>query len=517
VQAETISLEETNCFSKIFLDYLSGSEELLPFYRFKPEIESFKTAIESRSFPKERRETLVKVLSGQYKIPNIPPAVSKNIEVLGKAGTFTITTGHQLNIFTGPLYFLYKIITVINTCKALSRAYPEYDFVPVYWMASEDHDFEEINHFHFEGKKINWETNQKGAVGRFSPKELRKIADALPQGASFFKEAYGKSSLSEAVRNYVNYLFGSEGLVIIDADDPCFKKTLIPVIEDDLYIHTAKTLVSESTAKLESLGHKTQVGARQINFFYLKNDIRERIEKRGNIFEVLNTALRFSENEIRSLILNRPEEFSPNVIIRPLYQEIILPNLAYIGGPSELTYWLQLKAVFDHFDVPFPILMSRNFGLVCPLMQKQKWDKIGFSKKDFFLDSEHLFTKWVAQNALNDISYEEELKQLKKVELTSKSKANQADPTLSQHLEAIYASFSKKLKEAERKIIRAEKRKYEEKRRQIKAIKSSLFPDEVLQERKENFLRFYLKNPQFIQKLTEAFDPFNYRMYIFYE
>ena len=517
MQAETISLEETGCFSKTFLDYLSGNKELLPFYRLRPEIESFKSAIESRSFPKERRETLIKVLSGQYETLSISPAVAKNIEALGKANTFTITTGHQLNIFTGPLYFLYKIITVIKACKALNQAYPECHFVPVYWMASEDHDFEEVSYFLFEGEKIRWKTNQKGAVGRFDPKELRKIAATLPKGASIFKEAYEKNTLSQAVRSYVNSLFGSEGLVVMDADNSDLKRTLIPVIEDDLYTHTAETLVSKATAKLKALGYETQIHARQINFFYLKNDMRERIEKKSNEFEVLNTDFRFSEKEIKNLVRHQPEEFSPGVALRPLYQEMILPNLAYVGGPSELIYWLQLKDIFDHFDVPFPILMPRNFSLICPLPHKRKWEKTGLSKKDLFLEIDRLMTKWVAQNALKGISYEEELAQLQKAGLTSISKANQIDLTLAQHLEAIYASFSKKLKNAEKKMIRAEKRKYNEKRAQIESVKNTLFPGGMLQERKENFLNFYLKNPQFIQNLMEVFDPFNYQMYIVYE
>ncbi|MDE0470526.1 MAG: bacillithiol biosynthesis BshC, partial [Ekhidna sp.] len=306
-------------------------------------------------------------------------------------------------------------------------------------------------------------------------------------------------------------------LVVIDADDSDLKRTLIPVIEDDLYTHTAESLISRSAAKLKALGYEARIHARQINFFYLKNDLRERIEKKGNEFEVLNTDFRFSEREIKNLIHNQPEEFSPGVALRPLYQEMILPNLAYVGGPSELIYWLQLKAIFDHFETPFPILMPRNFSLVCPLAHKRKWDKTGFSTRDLFLDTDRLMTKWVAQNALKGISYEEELTQLQKAGLTSKSKASQVDPTLAQHLEAIYVSFSKKLKNAEKKMIRAEKRKYGEKGSQIEDVKNTLFPDGTLQERKENFLKFYLKNPQFIRNLMEIFDPFNYQMYIVYE
>ena len=264
---------------------------------------------------------MVKVLKEQYGGLDISQSVSNSINSLSNSKTFTVTTGHQLNIFTGPLYFIYKIVTVINACKTLKQAYPDYNFVPVYWMACEDHDFEEINHFFFEGNKLEWETDQKGAVGRFDPSKLKNIAERLPSGAEFFKDAYSQGTLGDAARTYVNHLFGEEGLVVVDGDNPELKALFSHVIEDDLFIHSAADKVSNTSSALESLGYKTQVYAREVNFFYLEDGVRERIEKTEDGFVVLDTDIRLSNDEMRKLIQEHPERFSPNVILRPLYQE----------------------------------------------------------------------------------------------------------------------------------------------------------------------------------------------------
>lgn len=517
MRTETIPLDETHCFSKFFLDYISSNETLASFYNAFPSVANFKEVIEKRNFKDSNREVLVKVLKEQYQGLEISAPVSSNIDALSDSKTFTITTGHQLNIFTGPLYFIYKIVTVINACKTLKQAYPDYTFVPVYWMASEDHDYNEINHFFFEGKKYTWETDQSGAVGRFDPSGLKEIASRLPKGASFFEDAYSHRSLADAGRAYVNHLFGHEGLVVVDADHHDLKSLFTEVIEDDLFEHSAEGLVAKTSTSLESLGYKTQVHARQINFFYLENDLRERIEKSNDGFSVIDTDVCFSEGEMRELINDHPERFSPNVILRPLYQETILPNLAYVGGPSEAVYWLQLKAMFDHFETPFPLLMPRNFALVVPSPVSTKWGKTGLPKSDIFLDTDSAYTKWVKSNASNDISYSEELEKLQELENKLRNKAEQVDPTLAQHIEALHSSFSKRIEKAEKKLIRAEKRQHEDSKRQIEDVKEILFPGGSLQERRDNFLNFYLKNPQFIQSLLQTFDAFDYRMYLLHE
>ncbi|MEO9868944.1 bacillithiol biosynthesis cysteine-adding enzyme BshC [Ekhidna sp.] len=517
MRTETLPLDETDCFSQFFIDYINQKQELAPFYSAFPSVTNFKEVIEKKSFKDDHRQVLVKVLEEQYEELDISDAVSGNISSLADSKTFTITTGHQLNIFTGPLYFIYKIVTVINTCKTLKQAYPDYSFVPVYWMASEDHDYDEINHFFFEGKKYVWDTDQTGAVGHFDPSALKDIVSKLPKGAEFFKDAYSQKTLAKAGRSYVNYLFGSEGLVVVDADNTDLKALFSPVIEDDLFVHSPEDLVAKTSASLESQGYKTQVHARQINFFYLDNGIRERIEKTDSGFEVVETNLTFSDYEMRKLIKDHPERFSPNVILRPLYQETILPNLAYIGGPSEAVYWLQLKAVFNHFDTSFPLLMPRNFALVIPSIASTKWGKIGLSHQDVFLDNEAAFTKWIKSNSDHELSYSHELDELKILETSLKQKTEVVDPTLTQHIEALYATFTKRLEKAEKKLVRSEKRIHEDRKEQIDAVKEILFPGGSLQERKDNFLNFYLKDPHFIQNLLDTFDAFNYRMYLMFE
>ena len=460
---------------------------------------------------------LVKVLNEQYQGIEIQAPVSANINALADSKTFTITTGHQLNIFTGPLYFIYKIVTVINACKTLKMAYPAYNFVPVYWMASEDHDYDEINHFSFEGKKYVWETDQTGAVGHFETSALKRMAEQLPKGAEFFANAYSKETLADAGRAYVNHLFGSEGLVVVDADHRELKSLFSEVIQDDLFDHNSESLVAKTSSSLEDLGYNTQVHARQINFFYLEKNLRERIEKTDTGFSVINTDIRFTEDEMQTLIKDRPECFSPNVILRPLYQETILPNLAYVGGPSEAVYWLQLKGVFDHFETAFPLLMPRNFALVVPNAASSKWEKTGLPNNDIFLNAEEAFTKWVKSNSSSDLSYSDALDQLRDLEKNQKSKAEKIDPTLTQHVEALYASFTKRIKKAEKKLVRAEKRAHQDRKKQIEAVKEMLFPGGILQERKDNFLNFYLKDPTFIKVLLQTFDAFDYRMYMLYE
>lgn len=515
---ETIELEEANCFPSTFLDYIHTSDKLKPFYNLPPIIESFKQQIADRNFPSERRVLLTKVLNEQYH--NFKPSTStlQNISDLGNENTFTVVTGHQLNIFTGPLYFIYKIVTAINTAKQLKKQYPNYNFVPVYWMATEDHDFEEINHFRLEGEMYRWQTDQKGAVGRFDPSSIKELLDKLPGKNELFVKAYLEhDTLSDAVRYYVNELFGNEGLVVMDADDKQLKASFIPAIEEDVVKHTANQLVEDTNSKLEVIGYTSQVFPRKINFFYLNGDTRKRIIKEGEDYVVMDTELKFSEADIKGLINNQPEKFSPNVILRPLYQEWILPNLAYIGGPSELIYWLQLKGIFDFHKVTFPILMPRNFGLVIKPNEARKMDKFSFDLKEWFINAETLKKYYVSSNTENNLSYSNQIKQLSNLYSTTRKQAEKVDVTLVQHLEALEAKAVSLLKKAEKKLMRADKQHHETKLLQIEAVKSILFPNENLQERTDNFLNFYQDNPNFIEELLSNFDPFNYKMHILFE
>ena len=514
MQHKKISLADTKAFSTFFLDYIKQKEILKKFYHRFPLPENFKDQIaeKSKSFSAQHREILVSTLKKQYQHLNLLDAVANNISLLNDSKTFTVTTGHQLNIFTGPLYFIFKLVTVINACKRLKDLYPGFNFVPVYWMASEDHDYDEIKYFHLYGKKYVWDTSQTGAVGRFSTQGFEKLLKEIPGDITIFKEAYLKNkTLAGAVRYYVNALFGNEGLIVLDADDHNLKKLFRPVIEDDIFKNTTVGLVNKTNQDLADLGYKTQVFCRDINFFYLDDGIRGRIEKRDDRYLVLDTQLSFSEAELRKMIDGTPEKFSPNVILRPLYQEWILPNLAYVGGPAENIYWLQLKNVFDHFGVPFPMLMPRNFGVVVDHTIQRKIEKTGLDLTQFFEEKNYLYNHWMLKNSKKDLTVGAERTTIREIYNQLKQRAESIDKTLGPFTGAEGTRVMNGLEKIERKIMRAEKRLHADKLRQIDAVKDALFPNGILQERVDNFLNFYQQDKKFIARLITLLDPFNYQ------
>jgi bacillithiol biosynthesis cysteine-adding enzyme BshC len=513
MQLDKVSLADAHAFSPFFLDYISDKEELRPFYNRFPRIENFAGQIKEKqqSFPPSNRTVLVETLRTQYEGFKISPLLDQQISSLADARTFTVTTGHQLNIFTGPLYFIFKIVTVINTCKRLKGQYPEYNFVPVYWMASEDHDYDEIKYFRLYGKKYVWETDQTGAVGRFSTKGLDKLAAEATADGAIFREAYSKrKTLAAATRHYVNALFGEKGLVVIDADDRRFKKEFESVIRADVLDQACKPLVDASTDGLHALGYKTQIFCRDINFFYLHDGVRARLEKSGDRFVGVDTDLSFSLEEIEQMISNEPERFSPNVILRPLYQEMILPNIAYVGGPAEVIYWLQLQEVFKRFSIPFPALMPRNFGMIIEHEVRRKWSKTGLPLKDLFEEKNFLFNHWVLAHSNHDLSVAGQRKSIEELFNAMRQRAESIDTTLGPFVGASAKRALASLEKIEHKMLRAEKRNQTDKLRQIEEVKDLLFPGGGLQERTDNFLNFFQRDPSFIDRLEQYFDPFDY-------
>jgi bacillithiol biosynthesis cysteine-adding enzyme BshC len=510
MQVHTLPLKETNQFSSLFLDYMAQTSLLENFYGQFPHLEGFEKQIAQKSFSIDQRAVLVDVLEKQYKnLPHHP-----DLQVLLNENTFTVTTGHQLNIFTGPLYVVYKLITVINLAKSLKKAFPQYNFVPVYWMATEDHDFAEINHFSLFGKKYEWTTQQTGAVGRMNPSEIKAIIDELADCPETFKNAYlSHQTLADAVRCYANELFGTEGLICIDADDIQLKQQFLPIIKDDLLNHTAWHKVQATTSQLEKLGYKTQIAPREINFFFLDNGIRERIVKEDGLYKVLNTNLVFTETQILELLATEPQKFSPNVVLRPVYEEVILPNLAYIGGPSEVPYWLQLKSIFDEYQVAFPILMPRNFALVINKASHKKMEKLGLSVKDLFLDEITLKKNFVEKNSENTLSLSEHASDFSAIFEQILAKAVKIDKTLEGAVKGEQQKLLNSIEHLEKRLKKAEERNQETEVNQLLGVKHKLFPNGAPQERVENYLNFSLNNPQFISQMLEVFDALNFTYY----
>ncbi|HTB07432.1 MAG TPA: bacillithiol biosynthesis cysteine-adding enzyme BshC, partial [Bacteroidia bacterium] len=320
-----ISFEETGLFSKVFTDYIKGESYLSPFYQYEPSVAGFKKVIEDRSKKEIARDVLVNVLQKNYGNKGTE-ATNKNIASLNDKNTFTVTTGHQLCLFTGPLYFIYKIITVINLAEKLKKEYSTNNFVPVYWMAGEDHDFAEINHTYLFGKKIEWsgDSLSGGPVGRIPIDTLAPVLDGLftimgesEKAAELKKiltEAYsGSKTLSEATFTVVNALFGKYGLVVVDPDNAELKKLFIPIITDELTNQSSYRCVSETNAQLQKVGVEPQIFAREINLFYIDEHGRNRIEQKDSVYSVVDTKTTFTKEQILAEAQQHPERFSPNV------------------------------------------------------------------------------------------------------------------------------------------------------------------------------------------------------------
>ena len=515
MQVEKIDLRDTQSFSNFFLDYLDNKEELKNFHGLRPKVDCFEEQISKKQFADENREVLCQVLDQQYEKVSQSPGVRANLASLKESNTFTITTGHQLNIFTGPLYFIYKIATVVNACKTLREKYPTYNFVPVYWMASEDHDFDEISYFNLFGKKYEWQTTQTGAVGRFKNEGLKELLESLPEKAPIFEKAYLENeNLADAVRCYVNDLFADEGVVVIDADHSKLKKLFAPIIKDELLHSRSNNLVEATNSELETAGYSPQIYSREINFFYLQENSRERILKEGNSYQVNNTSLKFSEAEILAELENHPERFSPNVVMRPLYQEVILPNLAYVGGPAEMIYWLQLPKVFDQYKTVFPILLPRNFALYINKGFQKKLEKFELAPSDIFRNVEDLRADYLAKHGENEMNLNGEVDDLKEVYDLLIEKAETIDASLKGFIAAEHAKAAKGLDNIAKRLKKSEEQKHETALNQIGALKDKLFPGGGLQERHDNFLNFYLNNPNFVKEVLDSLDAFDLRMHV---
>ncbi len=515
MHCQPLPLATTGAFPPLFLDYISQKAHLQPFYGHFPTLGNFEKQIrEKSSFSAAHRATLVKALEKQYTHLSNKP----DLAILNEPNTFVITTGHQLNIFTGPLYVIYKIVTTINLARKLKAAYPEYNFVPIYWMATEDHDFEEISYFNLFGKKYTWQTQQRGAVGRMTPRELGEAIKILPERVPVFEKAYLQcDTLADAVRCYMNELFGEEGLISIDGDDADLKRMFLPVIEAELTHQEAHQISASTTQKLEAEGYHTQITPREINFFYLEDGLRERIVKEENTYRVLNSDLKFSEAEIVDLAQRHPERFSPNVVLRPLYQETILPNLAYIGGPSEVPYWLQLKGIFDHFQLPFPMLLPRNFALYINAVSRKRAEKLGVTVEELFWDDVKLRKSFVEKTSSLSLELSQEKRAIEEVFVHILRKAISIDKTLEGAVNAEKTKVINTLENVEKRLQKAEERNYETEVNQLLGLKAKLFPNGSLQERSDNFLNFYLNDATFLKKLLSVFDPLDFKFNILTE
>lgn len=522
-QTSHISFGTSKALNPLVFDYIQQKEDIKNLSAFFPDKNGFEKAITSILYTDLDREKLISILNSQAKlVTNTSEKTNNNITLLKNKNSFTITTGHQLCLFTGPLYFIHKIFSAINLAEELNKLFPSSTFIPVYWMASEDHDFEEVNHFNVFGKNLKWESTQSGAVGNFKTKELESILSSFKdvigtnENSNYLINLFGKSylqheNLADATRFLVNELFGKYGLVVVDGNDTEFKQQCKTLFKKDIFENISVQQVTKTIEHLTNLNYKVQVNPRDINCFYIDSGLRGRIEKNGANYKVNGSNISFTETELEQLIEQTPEKISPNVVLRPVYQQQILPNIAYVGGPGEIAYWLQYKNMFDALNVNFPILVPRSFVTIIDKNTASKISKLGFKGEDIFKEENELINEFQEKNN-NVFELEQEQAELIKLYNSIKEKISGVDKTLVNSVSAEEQKTVKSFEALVQKANKALKQRSETEINQVKQVKQKLFPNGIPQERIDNFSTLYANNgPDLFDVLKSAINPLDQR------
>lgn len=514
----SLSLLAFPSLSPLVRAYLSEEKTIRHLYEHRFLLDSFVDIIEKKKKHFSYRTDLVDVLTKQYQTQPQHKKTQENIELLRDENTFTITAAHQPALFLGPLFNLFKIAGTIVTARLLKEKYPQYNFVPVFWLGSEDHDKEELCHTFIDGTKTEWQTEQTGAVGRFSLDGLREKIEELKTLThtethsllDVLDTAFASSKdFGQLTQHLATELFKDFGLVVLNSDDANLKRLFLPVIEDEVLNSRAEKTLAPTIQWLEE-NYVAQAKPRNINIFYLTENSRERIVRTEKGFSTVNELVFFNHLELQKALQENPERFSPNVFFRPLFQEFILPNLAFIGGGGELSYWLELKPLFDFHHIPYPMLIHRNMGSVQKKNVFEKAEKLKLKLPDFLTDKQTLIKKWIAENAQHDISIDDEKNKLNSLYESLLQKAIVIDKTLENSVKAEQQKAINTLEGLQTKITKAEKRNQETFLNQIENIHRRLFPNGILGERSDNTLALGLRlAPEELSQLIQAQNPFN--------
>ena len=520
MKVETYSFDAIPQFSPRDKAYQTNPQIFKDFIQYMPDEEGLLKAIQDRNkFPVDRA-LLTSVFKKQYENLSLSTRQLQNIERLGNDNTFTVTCAHQPCLFTGPAYYVYKILSTINLSNYLTKKHPDFHFVPVFINGAEDHDFEEINHTTIFYKKVVWETKQQGPVGRYSLEHLSQAIDELQNilgssEASLKIIGFWHNALKEApdystfMIRFLHDFFKEYGLLILNMDDVDCKRAFLPHIKNELIRRESEGLVQKEQEKLLALGFKPQAHARNVNLFYFSDEgKRERILFEDQKFTLSDSDKSWSPEEILLHAENHPDRFSPNVILRPLYQESILPDIAFIGGGGEIAYWMERKTLFQNNGVFFPALIRRNSLFIVPPSIQKNMGKLELGFSDFLLEEDVLIHRIIQEKDLRDNVFDTEKLKIEESWKSLSTYMAGFDQSLHAYMEAEKSKVFKMIDHAEQKLFRAIKQTEEVKIRQIKGIRMKLFPANGLQERVDNYFQFHVGSAQnFLDVLMEQLNP----------
>ncbi|GBD86860.1 hypothetical protein BMS3Abin03_00784 [bacterium BMS3Abin03] len=510
----------------LFLDYLYEFENVSEYYKYnfrnREEYKQiFKNIVESDNYNFKR---LKSILNNQYSELNPSAKTKKNIELFSKDNTLTVVTGQQVGILGGPLYTFYKIITAIKLSTHLNSRYDEFNFVPVFWLEGDDHDFNEVRSINVinnenqltkisYSEQIDPETAKRSVGYLEFDESLNEFFTLLENNLrdtefkqpllSKLKEFYGAGkTFKMSFRQLIHYLFDEFGLVILDPQDKKVKDLLKPIFRKeitDFREHTEKLV--HVSAKLEEI-YYAQVKVKPVNLFFSTDDGRYSIEPVDNVFKLKRKRKSFTLDELLELVDNEPERFSPNVLLRPICQDSILPTAFYIGGPSEISYFAQVTPLYDIYHIQTPIIYPRSSATILEPNIQKTLSKYDISINDIFLGPEELKRKVIdsmTENNIDDI-FDEAGSQIEYAFDRIKEKLFDVDKTVADASKKYREKIFNNLNELKGKADQAQKKKYEVTLRQIDRACTALFPNSNLQEREINFIYYFNKYGEEILK-----------------
>lgn len=525
---ESIDRKGSGMFSDFQLELAEDQIRLQPFLQQIFHVDNVLEQISLKSpyFDSNKRATLVDAIATSYSTIPHTERTQHNLELLRDTTTFTVTTGHQLSLLTGPLYFIYKIIHVLKLTEKWKAVYPEYNFVPIFWLASEDHDFEEINSVEIFGQSFQWATEQKGPVGRFETTEMLTILESIAQRfegkedvLALLNKYKGEKNLADATMHLVHTLFGKYGLIIVQADQPKLKELFIPIMEKELKEKFSYDTVQRTNRELEKVGIKPQAHVREINLFEISDRGRNRIVPNGENLLGSAGAESASIEEWIQRLYREPEVFSPNVFLRPLYQECILPNLCYVGGVGELAYWLQLKASFEAVDIPYPMLSARTSAVWIDEITQKKLSKTGFEWKDVFEKIGSLKARYVQRSNGDEVDFSELDAKFQQFCFSINDKFSVTDPGLQKYATAETIRMQQILASMKERLIKSLKQQHEDVFKALDAVYARVYPKNSAQERSLNLFSLAGKGDiyQKIEFMYQEIDPLDTSVHVFFE
>lgn len=516
--------------NNLFLDYLNEFDNVDQFYeinfrKFESYEDKFRAVASSERYAGKE---LSEIIENQYKGFSLSKKTSENISLLGKKNTLAIVTGQQLGILGGPLYTFYKIITAIKLSEHLNHKFSEFTFVPVFWLEGDDHDYDEIRSISLLSpdnklSQISYNDGLSEEVNRgdtgsivinsnidnfFNELNINlRDSDFKSQILDLLKSCYSEGkTFKQAMKELIFNFYDKHGLVIFDPQDEKIKKHLIPIFQKeikDFRFHTEK--VVEVSAKLEELYH-VQVKVRPINLFRTEEDGRHLIEPVENEFRLKRKRKKFSEEELLKLIENEPEKFSPNVLLRPICQDAILPTAIYVGGPSEISYFAQVLPLYEFYGFEPPIIYPRSSLTILEKSTTSVFEKYNLTLQDFYFPIEEISDKVI--KALSTVSFEESfVKAENSINIILNELKNELlliDKPTGESTDRTKQKLLNYLEELKNKTGDALKRKHETSLRQIERTSVSVFPNQSLQERV--FTLFYFCNKYGLDFIDKIYD-----------